>query len=58
MEELEQAVKRFLNFARNAPEYGFLMTKVACGIAGKNEEEVKKLFAVYPPNVIMPSDWR
>lgn len=56
-EELKDAVKRFINFAKNAPEYEFLLTRIGCGIACLEEEDVKKLFINTPKNIIKPLGW-
>lgn len=40
------------------PDKEFLLTKVGCGIAGFDEEYMKKLFKNAPSNIIKPDDWR
>jgi hypothetical protein len=39
------------------PELTFLLTKVGCGIAGYQEQEMKELFKVKLSNVIYPEGW-
>lgn len=56
--ELMDAVLRFKNFAANAPEYTFLLTPVATGIAGYKVEEIAPLFKDCPDNVILPKEFK
>jgi len=56
-EDIEKAVVRFINFAENAQEYKFLLTKIGCGIANLEEKKIKKLFEFTPLNIIKPEDW-
>jgi hypothetical protein len=39
------------------PELTFLLTKVGCGIAGYDENIMRKLFSDAPKNVIKPAGW-
>lgn len=48
----------FLETAKSLPAITFYLTKVACGIAGRDESEVMPLFADAPSNVIKPEGWR
>ena len=48
---------RLFATARALPEKTFLLTKVGCGIAGFNEEDIKKLFIDAPDNIVKPEDW-
>lgn len=36
----------------------YILTKVGCGIAGYQENEMKDLFIDPPNNLILPEDWR
>src|SRR3990167_10470617 len=58
MEELENAVKNFLDFAKKNRNKIFLLTKIGCGIANKDENEIKKLFGINTPiNILLPKEW-
>lgn len=55
---LEDAVKRLYRTAEANPKRTFLLTKVGCGIAGIDEERMKKLFAgERPDNIVFPAGW-
>lgn len=43
--------------AKRLPAITFYLTKIGCGIAGYNEDEMKPLFADMPSNVIKPEGW-
>lgn len=54
---LERSRSRFYMEAVNNPEKTFLLTKVGCGIAGYDEEDMKNLFKVKLSNVTYPHGW-
>lgn len=54
---LYNAADRFKKFAKFNPDKTFYLTKVACGIAGYDEEQIAPLFGDAPDNVIKPEGW-
>lgn len=58
LDSLKDAVSRFLLFARFNPDKTFLVTRVACGIAGYKDKEIAPLFASAPSNCVLPEGWR
>lgn len=54
---LEAARDRLAATARALPEKTFLLTKVGCGIAGYDEDEIKALFSDMPSNIVKPLGW-
>lgn len=56
VETIKPYVDEFIEFARQHPEYKFLVTRIGCGIAGFTDEEIAPLFvnAVDLENVILP----
>lgn len=52
-------VDEFLQFASEHPEYLFLVTRIGCGIAGFDTEEIAPLFreALSMENVLLPRDF-
>lgn len=50
-------ISSFLSYARHHPEKTFLLTKIACGIAGHNEEDIAPMFKHAPDNVVRPRGW-
>ena len=57
MKKLSEGVTRFLVFAEKNKDKKFFVTKIGCGIAGKNEKNIKKLFENKSVNVILPKGW-
>lgn len=55
--DMQYAVNRFLLFAKHNPDKVFLLTKVACGIAGHSESDIKVMFKSAPDNVWLPKGW-
>ena len=56
VETIKPYVDEFIEFAKQHPEYQFLLTRVGCGIAGFTYEEIGPLFgeALKLENVIFP----
>lgn len=57
LDDIRSAVFDLADFAMYNPNLTFLMTKVACGIAGHDEESIKSLFRHMPDNVWLPRGW-
>jgi len=54
LEQVEAAVKRFIEFAKNHQRLTFLVTPIGTGLAGFSAEEVAPFFADSPSNVVLP----
>jgi hypothetical protein len=56
---LKEAVDTLIKCACENTTKVFLVTKVGCGIAGHEEEEMKKLFDLpkLPANIVLPKEW-
>lgn len=59
VETIKPYVDEFIGFARQHPEFRFLVTRIGCGIAGFEPEEIAPLFAeaIDLENVILPEDF-
>ena len=59
VETIKPYVDEFILFAKQHPEYKFLVTRIGCGIAAFTQEEIAPLFkdAVDVENVILPKDF-
>lgn len=59
LEQMAEAVQRFAAFADQHPELRFLVTRVGCGIAGHNINDVAPLFrcCVRLENVSLPAEF-
>lgn len=56
VDDIEPYVNDFLNYARDYPEYRFLVTEIGCGIAGYTVAEIAPLFyrALEIENICLP----
>lgn len=54
---LHMARLRLYETANTRPDKTFLLTKVGCGIAGFDEEKMKRLFTNAPKNIVKPEGW-
>lgn len=57
IDEVRQAVERFIVFAREHDEFEFYLTRVGCGLAGFKDEEIAPMFSAVPQNVKLPQRW-
>lgn len=59
VETIRPYVDEFINFAKQHQELTFLVTRVGCGIAGFDDEEISPLFekAHSLDNVVLPEGW-
>lgn len=59
METIQPYVDEFIRFAKDHPQYTFLVTRIGCGIAGFTPEEIAPLFlkAMDMENVLLPEDF-
>lgn len=59
VETIKPYVDEFIEFARQHPEYHFLVTQIGCGIAGFIPMEIAPLFedALDVENIILPKEF-
>ena len=59
VETIKPYVDQFIAFARSKPELKFLVTRIGCGIAGFEDEEIAPLFAdaIGVENIILPESF-
>lgn len=59
VETIKPYVDEFIAFAKQHPEYKFLVTRIGCGIAGFLDEEIAPLFAnaIDVENIILPKEF-
>lgn len=56
-EALQVSAQRLIDFANQNRQKIILLTKVGCGIAGFDEDEIKEHFREAPANIIKPKEW-
>ena len=59
VDTIKPYVDEFIAFAKAHPEFRFLVTKIGCGIAGFDPDEIAPLFREAKPveNICLPSDF-
>lgn len=59
VETIKPYVDEFISFAKNNPNLTFLVTRIGCGIAGFDDEDIAPLFkdAIDVPNIILPKEF-
>lgn len=57
LSEVALGVQQFLDFTRENLDIEFDVTKIGCGLAGFNEDDIRSLFSDVPSNVNLPVDW-
>lgn len=57
LEIIKLYVDQFLTYARKNPDETFKVTAIGCGLAGYSPQDVAPLFATYPMNCALPSEF-
>ena len=57
LNSIKRSVDRFIRYANNNPNLQFEVTKVGCGLAGYNEEDISPMFKDAPSNCVLPEGW-
>lgn len=58
LDEVREAVERFIDYARAHPDVRFAVTRVGCGLAGFKDRDIAPMFTNAPPNCELPEGWR
>lgn len=58
LELINKAVKRFIEYAKKHPENEFLVTRVACVLAGYSDNQIAPMFKNAPENCSFAKDWQ
>lgn len=56
--EIKYAVDRFIQFAQEHPNGLFQVTRVGCGLGGKNDSDIAWMFREAPDNCHFDSHWK
>tara|TARA_R110000850_G_scaffold243267_1_gene368105 strand:+ start:457 stop:789 length:333 start_codon:yes stop_codon:yes gene_type:complete len=57
LRRIKRSVDRFIGYASDNPSLQFEVTKVGCGLAGYNEEDISPMFKDAPSNCVLPEGW-
>lgn len=58
LSEIEIYVKDFIDYAKRHPALEFEVTKIGCGLAGYQEQQIAPMFKAAPNNCHLPQGWR
>lgn len=56
-QEIEPQIVRFLHYVDANPDKQFFLTRIGCGIAGYDDEDIAPLFAEIRENISYPEIW-
>lgn len=56
---IEIFIGDFVKYAKNHPEYTFLLTPIGCGLAGYRRDQIRPLFEQFelPTNIVFTKEW-
>lgn len=58
LNKIQRYVDTFIKFAKLNPEMTFEVTRVGCGLAGYEDDDIAPMFTQAPSNCILPAGWR
>jgi len=58
VDKIEKYVNNFIKYATLNPNLMFQVTRIGCGLAGYDDNEIAPLFIHAPSNCILPVGWR
>lgn len=57
LQEVKGSIERFIAYARTVPGTEFMVTRVGCGLAGFEDDQIAPLFNDAPRNCKLPGVW-
>lgn len=57
LDEIRASVETFKGYARANPGLAFQVTRIGCGLAGYQDEQIGPMFADAPDNCALPEGW-
>lgn len=58
LHKIKKYVDQFIRFAKLNPEKKFQVTRIGCGPASYDDEDIAPMFVDAPENCILPVGWR
>jgi len=58
LSKIQRHVDQFIKFAKLNPEMTFEVTRIGCGLAGYEDDDIAPMFIEAPSNCILPVGWR
>jgi len=57
LEDIYDYVMIFKEFAEEHPEFQFEVTRIGCGLAGYEDDDIAPMFSYFPPNCFFSKEW-
>lgn len=57
LEIIQKHVHDFITFATEHSELEFFVTRIGCGLAGYQDEQIAPMFTECPQNIELPLEW-
>lgn len=58
LNKIQRYINQFIKFAKLNPEMTFEVTRIGCGLAGYEDNDIAPMFVNAPNNCILPAGWR
>ncbi|WP_234265096.1 A1S_2505 family phage non-structural protein [Hydrogenophaga sp. NFH-34] len=58
LDEVRDGILAFINFAHSKPETLFFITRIGCGLANFDDDDIAPCFVGAPENCSFPEPWR
>lgn len=58
LDDVEKSVRRFLLHAKQFPYRKYKVTRIGCGLAGYQNQQIAPMFKDVSNNCVMPEEWR
>ncbi len=58
LDDIQENVLQFLDYARTHSNTEFVVTRIGCGLAGYSNFDIAPMFKNYPPNCDLDTAWR
>lgn len=58
LDRIRAYVETFIEVAKDNPEETFNVTRIGCGLAGYQDQDIAPMFAGAPANCLLPEGWR
>lgn len=58
LDKIKSYVDQFVKIAKQHDDKCFYVTRIGCGLAGYDDEDIAPMFKGAPPNCILPVGWR
>jgi hypothetical protein len=57
LKQIQGYINAFIDYADEREDLEFLVTRVGCGLAGYNDDQIGPMFRDAPHNCVVPTEW-